>query len=107
MKPILNVARWPTYLLRNVPENLRSAIAVEAEECDESIADVIRYVLCGRYKLHCPPASFHYNHNGGSSETILLRLQPHLLRRLRIEAKDTHTTMRAVILKELDREFGG
>ncbi len=105
MRPILDVARWPTYLLRNVPENLRSAVVLEAAEDDVSVADVIRAVLCERYKHHCPPASDHYNGAGGSSPTILLRLQPRLHKRLLIEAKDTHTSVRAIIIRELEREY--
>ncbi len=105
MRPILDVARWPTYLLRNVPKNLRSAVVAEAVVNDESVADVIRSILCHRYKYHCPPASDHYNNNGGTSPTILLRLQPRLHKRLRIEAKDTHTTVRAIIIRELEREY--
>ncbi len=105
MRPILDVNRWPTYLLERVPANLRSAIALEAAEDDVSIADVIRAVLCERYKYHCPPASDHYT-GGGTSPTILLRLQPRLHARLRIEAKDTHRSIRAIIISELERVFG-
>ncbi len=105
MRPVLDVARWPTFLLRNVPENLRSSLAADAVYWDISIADVIRSLLCERYKYHCPPASDHYNGAGGSSPTILLRLQPRLHRRLLIEAKDTKTSVRAIILRALEREY--
>ncbi len=97
--------KWQSYLLRNVPEALRSGLAQDAAEWDQSIADVVRAILCERYKYHCPPASDHYNGAGGTSSTILLRLQPRLHKRLRIEAKDTKQSVRAIIIRALEREY--
>ena len=101
------VSRWPAYLLKRVPENLRSELSSEARERNVSLQDVIRQALCDRYRLNCPQASFRYepDRDSGGSATIHLRLQKKLKRALDAEAAQSGLSLRTIIVDALEARY--
>ena len=105
--PPLPVSTWPTYLLKRIPENARSQLSSEAQQRNVSIQDVIRSILCNRYRLVCPQTSFRYEpaRDGGVSATIHLRLQRKLKRALDREAEQSGRSLRDIILTAIDSHY--
>ena len=96
------VADWPSYLLRNMPHDLRQQLSEAAAEDNVSLADIIRQALCLRYDLGCDPASHGYQpalDTGGN--TILIRLQPELWRLMKKETRGRYGESRKLILETL------
>ncbi len=101
------VTTWPQYLLKRIPPELRTQITEDALAQDVSTSDVIRAILCRRYRLNCPPESWHYSRlDTGRSVAILLRLQPKLQKRLARESDETGRAMRTIIMDALTAHYG-
>jgi len=98
------VARFPSYLLKDIPPDQRLRLSEQAAAQNISVSDVIRRLLCARYKLDCPPESYRYDPDrDGGNPTILLRLQPKLVAKLKLEAERTSQSRRAIILDAISR----
>ena len=98
--------KWPTYLLWNVPENIRQAIADEANERELSLADTVRSIFCARYDLECergptprepavPSRNAHWT----------FRAQPEVLQAIRAEALEREISVRQVMLLTLAEHY--
>lgn len=100
------VADWPAYLLKDIPAFEREQLSASAADQDVSVSDVVRGLLCARYKLNCPAASYGYNaaHDEGGT-TILLRLQPKLAAALDREAARTRNPRRRIILNTIAAHY--
>ncbi len=103
------VAKWPSYLLRQIPADTRAAMSVRAEQDDVSLADVVRLALCARYRADCDPASFGYQPALDTNNDILLiRIQPAVWKALKREAGMSRTTparyglTKQIILEAID-----
>jgi len=96
------VARWPSYLLKDIPESERRSLSTAAAAQNISVSDVIRRLLCARYKLDCPPESYRYDpgRDGGNPD-ILLRLQPKLKAKIELEAGRTRRSKRDIMLETI------
>jgi hypothetical protein len=100
------ITDWPQYLLVNVPEDLRQAISTESRSELIAVSDVVRTILCARYRLHCPPESYRYELGKDmGSRNMLLRLPPKLFRALDREAKKPGKTKRSIILEALEAHY--
>ncbi len=87
------VAKWPSYLLRQIPADTRAAMSARAETDDVSLADVVRLALCARYVTDCDPASFGYQPNlDTAGDVLLVRIQPAVWKSLKREAGMSRTT---------------
>ena len=100
------VSRYPSYLLKAIPPDDRKRLSEDAAAQNISVTDIIRRLLCDRYKLHCPPESYGYQpgRDGGGSN-ILLRLQPNLALRLDKEAAQTGSSKRGIILEAIASHY--
>ena len=97
---------WPTYLLKNIPLQIRQGI--ERDAGDDSMAEVIRGILCEHYALDCEPVVARNKFlrvNG--TDTMVLRLQPELWEKIKADALTARTTHRAVILEALEAHYDG
>ena len=96
------VSAWPSYLLKDIPESERRSLSALAAAQNISVSDVIRRLLCARYKLDCPPLSYQYDagRDGGNPD-ILLRLQPKLKAKLELEAGRTRRSKRDIMLEAI------
>lgn len=100
------VARWPTYLLKNINESERRSLSSEAAAQNVSVSDVVRGLLCARYELVCPPESYRYEPDRDTgARTILLRLQPKLARALEREQRRTGHSRRRIILETIEAHY--
>jgi hypothetical protein len=107
-----SVRAWPSYILNGVPVNLRSAISEEARERDVSIAEVVRRILCERYKMECEPVTLR---RGGSvgydpekdagAQRIIIRVHPQLFRKIRRDAARRGITMKRAIMQSLEKHY--
>jgi len=96
------VARFPSYLLKDIPPDQRLRLSEQAAAQNISVSDIIRRLLCARYKLDCPPESYRYDPNrDGGNPTILLRLQPKLKAKLELEAGRTRRSKRDIMLEAI------
>ena len=98
---------WPTYLLKNIPLHIRAGIEHDAG-FTESMAEVIRGILCEHYGLDCEPVVARNKFlrvNG--TDTMVLRLQPELWEKIKADALTARTTHRAVILEALEAHYDG
>jgi len=104
---VMSVLRdWPTYLLKNIPLQIRQGI--ERDAGDDSMAEVIRGILCEHYALDCEPVVARNKFlrvNG--TDTMVLRLQPELWEKIKADALTARTTHRAVILEALEAHYDG
>jgi uncharacterized protein (DUF1778 family) len=101
-----SVGKWPTYLLQGVPESERRWLSRAAAARNTSVADVVRSILCKRYRLVCPQQSTHYNaEKDTGSTTILLRLQPNLNAALKREAARKGRNRRRIILETIKSHY--
>ena len=79
------MADWIKYPLRGLPIEDQVRLKVAADGEDRSVSDYIRAQLCGHYGLECPPSESASKWKGGS-KMMLLRLQPELYDRIRLDA---------------------
>lgn len=99
----MTVTDWPSYLLTNIPPDLRMALSAQAERDDTSVSDTIRAILCQHYSLECPPVSHGYQAGRDThSPNRLLRVQPALFKAVKRDAKRQRHTMRHIILSILE-----
>ena len=100
-------ADWPTYLLWQLPLDLRKALVDESEARSLSLADVLREILCDEMGLDCEHPRRHRlpvqrtTPNGN----LFLRLQPELLEALRETAVERETSVRALVLGILTAHY--
>ena len=93
------VDAWPTYLLNGVGETERRFLSERAAAQDCSVSDVVRGILCARYRLHCQPRSTEYRQwqdNGATN--LLLRLPMKLWTSIDSDASESGETKRKIIL---------
>ncbi len=108
------VAKWPSYLLRQIPPKTRAALSARAQADDVSLADVVRQALCARYITDCDPASFGYQPDlDTNGDILLIRVQPDVWKKLKREAGASRTTparygaTKALILEAIDNYLEG
>jgi hypothetical protein len=100
------VKKWPSFLLRDIPTEHRQLLTADAAADNISISDIIRRILCARYRLHCPPESYRYDSAKDiGAETVLLRLQPALWHALEREHERTGRAKRRIILLALEAHY--
>jgi EAL domain-containing protein (putative c-di-GMP-specific phosphodiesterase class I) len=95
---------WPTYLLRNIPPEVRKAI--ERDESEGSMQEVMRQILCSHYSLDCENVLTRNKFlkvNG--TPTMVLRLQPELFQAIRLDAQRRKVPARTVIIEALERHY--
>lgn len=100
------VAKFPQYLLKDIPAAHRQWLSHQAAEFDVSVADVIRGLLCHRYKLKCPKESYRYNaEQDKQAASMVLRLQPRLNDRIDREAARRGWSKRRIILDTIEANY--
>ena len=87
----MSVRSWPTYLLRDIPEETRAALEEDAEETGQPMIELIREILCSRYELDCDPVGGRPQKPTKGTGTMLLRLQPEVWEALKEEAGTSNT----------------
>ena len=95
---------WPTYLLKQIPPEVRKGI--EAEAGAGSMIEVVRSILCDHFGLDCEPVLMRNRFltiNG--TETMVLRLQPELFKEIRKEAWRRKVPTRTVIIEALEAHY--
>lgn len=96
---------WPTYLLKNIPPEVRTGIEQD-EHLEGSMAEVIRRILCAHYDLDC---EFVVARNKfirvAGTDTMVLRLQPELWKQIKWESKRREVTTRTVIIDALEAHY--
>ncbi len=94
-------------MITRIPDPVRSELSREAEARNVSVQDVIRSVLCDRYRLNCPQASYGYEpaRDTGVSDTIHLRMQKKLKHALERDAAKTNRPLRTVIIDTLEAHY--
>ncbi len=98
--------RLVPYLLKGIPDSERRALSAEAGARNISVADVVRAILCDRYRLRCPQQSTHYNAaRDGGSTTLLLRLHPNLDAKLKRERARTGRSQRRLIIEAIQAHY--
>lgn len=94
------------YLLTDISKSDRAALSDEAGSRNVSVADVVRAILCNRYRLRCPQESTHYNaERDTGSTTLLLRLHPNLDAKLKRERARTGRSQRRLILEAIQTHY--
>jgi predicted HicB family RNase H-like nuclease len=89
----VTVTKWPSYLLRGVPEDTRALLSEQAQADDVSLADVVRQALCHHYNMDCDTVSFGYQPQlDTDGDVLLVRIQPEVWRKLKKEAGQTKST---------------
>lgn len=103
----MTVTNWPSYLLRRIPADTRTALSERAEQDDVSLADIVRQALCHHYKKDCDHASFHYqaalDNNG---DILLVRIQPEIWRLIKKETRGKYGETKRLILSAIDNYLG-
>lgn len=100
------VADWPTYLLKNIPESERRSLSASAAAQNVSVSDIVRGLLCARYRMSCPAESYGYDADKDTgAATILLRLQPKLSAALEREQARTGHAKRRIILETVTSHY--
>jgi len=100
------VREWPTYLLKRVPESLKTDLSYEATAYATSMANVIRRILCDAYGLNCPPRrAYHREDIQLDQGTLLVRLQPELFEAVKEDASRNGRPQRDVILDLLTAHY--
>lgn len=88
----MSVREWPTYLLRDIPEHVRTAIEEDAEREERSLAETMREILCSHYDLDCDPVeTFGRRDHVKGTGTMLLRVQPELFQAIKADAGSADT----------------
>lgn len=100
------VASWKPYLLKEIPDSERRSLSASAAAQNLSVTDIVRRILCARYRLDCPPESYGYDaERDKQATTVLLRLQPKLTGALERESKRTGKTRRSIILLAIQTHY--
>ncbi len=100
------VGDWPAYLLNGIPDAERQRLSEAAAAQNTSVSDVVRAILCKRYRLICAQQSTYYDAAKDSgSPTLLLRLQPSLHRALKREAERKRRSRRRIILETITSHY--
>jgi predicted HicB family RNase H-like nuclease len=100
------VGDWPTYLLNGVPDSERRLLSASAAAQNTSVSDVVRSILCARYRMICPRESYYYDaERDTGSTTLLLRLQPKLDAALKRHAARTGRSRRRLILETITSHY--
>jgi hypothetical protein len=107
-----SVRSFPTYILNDVPVYLRSAISEEARERDLSMAEVVRGILCERYKVECEPVTLRRGGQVGydperdaGAQRIIIRVHPTLFRKIKRDAAYRKITMKRAIMQSLEKHY--
>lgn len=105
---VVSVKTWPSYLLKGIPQEIRTALILEAVDRDLSVNDVIRDALCKRYGLDCDPEStMHVAGRYLGGDVLLLRLQPELYKEIKKETRNRYGAVRTLILDTLTEHLEG
>lgn len=97
---------FPTYLLKGIPEPERRSLSHQAAAQNTSVSDVVRKILCKRYRLVCPQQSTYYDAaRDTGSTTLLLRLHPNLVVALERHAANTGQSRRQLILETITSHY--
>lgn len=101
------MADWSSYLLKRVPEGLKSDIAYEAAARGTSHANIVREILCDHFGLDCPDRRAYLQPPfKPEADTLFIRMQPGLFAAVRAEAASRNTHQRDVILDALRAHYG-
>jgi len=107
----MSVRSWPTYLLRDIPDEIRAAIEADAETEERSMAEIIREILCGHYELNCDPVeAFGPAPKLPGTNTMVLRVQPEVFSAVKADAarmESQYGAMRKVIFSILKAHYNG
>ena len=82
----MSVRTWPTYLLRDIPDETRAALEADAEATGLPMIELIREALCEHFGLDCDPVGGRPQKGKKGTGTMLLRLQPEVWEALKAEA---------------------
>ncbi len=94
------------YLLKDVPLSERRLLSSTAAARNISVADVVRSILCARYRLVCAQESTYYSaEKDTGSTTLLLRLHPNLDAKLKRERARTGRSQRRIILETIQSHY--
>lgn len=100
------VGEWPAYLLNGIPESERRSLSDSAAAQNTSVSDVVRAILCRRYRLVCPQQSYYYDAEKDTGSTrLLLRLQPNLAAALKRESERKGKSRRRIILETITSHY--
>jgi hypothetical protein len=103
---VLLLKRRVPYLLKDIPDFERKSLSWEASGRNISVADVVRAILCQKYRLRCPQLSTHYNaERDTGSTTLLLRLHPNLDAKLKRERARTGRSQRRLIIEAIQAHY--
>jgi hypothetical protein len=109
----MSVREWPTYLLRDIPEDIRARIEKDASSgYGTSMIEVVREILCSHYELDCeavetsgpPPPPIK------GTDTMLLRVQPALFSAIKKDAEQLSSpygATRKIVLQILTAHYNG
>ena len=107
----MSVKSWPKYLLRDIPDHLRSAIEEDADLDGTSMIEVVRGILCAHYKLDCSPVdSVQRSEFIPGTGTMVLRLQPELFEKLNADvqkAASPYGAKKKVVMDILADHYNG
>jgi hypothetical protein len=94
------------YLLKGLSYTERRLLSESAATRNVSVADVVRSILCDRYRLRCPQQSMRYDAaRDKGSTTLLLRLHPNLDAKLKRERARTGRSQRRLILEAIQAHY--
>lgn len=100
------VTDWPAYLLTEIPAELRAAISADSARRELAVADVVREILCRRFRLHCPPDPSTYTPGRDKgARTLLLRMPPKLTNWLGRDSRAKRQSIRTTILEILEAHY--
>jgi hypothetical protein len=96
-----------SYLLTDIPPDLRSALSAVAAEKNRSIAEIVRFALAVHYEIGLRPRaqrSYMPGHDHGAGQ-LVIRGEAELFTAVRKEAQERDTTMRQVIIDILTDRY--
>ena len=94
------------YLLKDIPESERRLLSATAAAPNISVADLVRSILCARYRLDSAQQSTNYNtEKDTGSTTLLLRLHPNLDAKLKRERARTGRSQRRIIIETITAHY--
>ena len=100
------IVDWPQYLLANVPPDIRAAISAESADRLIAVSDVVREILCKRFRMHCAPVPYRFELGRDTGAlNFLIRMPPKLHRAISRESDRTGNTMRKIILDILEAHY--
>ena len=99
----MTVTKWPSYLLRSIPEDTRALLSEQAQADDISLGDVVRQALCHHYNMDCDTVSFGYQPQlDTDGDVLLVRIQPEVWRKLKKETRGKYGETKKLILQCID-----